>query len=145
VLTFLPKTKLPTMLELFRKSRSHLAVVVNPQDDMLGIVSFEDVLEELVGDIRDEFDIEKGPIYEMSEEMVLVDAEMPLRDLANETNWPLPMDSNTSVGRWCLLQWGRAPQKREELELPEFRLIAEETSAQGLRRVRIIRRGLVAE
>ncbi len=96
-LTFLPKTKLPTMLELFRKSRNHLAVVVDTEDRMLGIVSFEDVLEELVGDIRDEFDIEKGPFYELRENAVLVDAGLPVRDLANETGWP-PADPDDADG-----------------------------------------------
>jgi len=139
-LTFLPKTKLPTMLELFRKSRNHLAVVVDPADDrMLGIVSFEDVLEELVGDIRDEFDIEKGPFYELSEKSVLVDAGLPLRDLANETNWPLPTDTTKTVRQWVLDHFGRAPGKREQIDAEGFRIIAEEVGVQGLKRVRILR------
>jgi CBS domain containing-hemolysin-like protein len=139
VLTFLPKTKLPTMLELFRKSRNHLAVVVNERDEMLGIVSFEDVLEELVGDIRDEFDIEKGPIYEINERMALVDGEMPLRDLAAETSWPLPSDTNMTVAKWCAERWGKVPAVHDQMDVGEFRFIAEDVGAHGLRRVRIIR------
>jgi len=138
-LTFLPRTKLPTMLELFRKSRNHLAVVVDPDDRTLGIVSFEDVLEELVGDIRDEFDIEKGPFYELSEKSALVDASIPLRDLANETNWPLPTDTMQTVRQWAIGCFGRNPAKREQIDAGGFRLIAEEVGVQGLRRVRILR------
>ena len=88
ILTFMAKTRLPAMLELFRRSRNHLAVVLDRDEKLLGLVSFEDVLEELVGDIRDEFDIEKGPIFERSPDAVLVDTDLPLRDLAMETGWP---------------------------------------------------------
>jgi magnesium and cobalt exporter, CNNM family len=139
VLTFLPGTKLPTMLQLFRQSRNHLAVVVNEEDRMIGIVSFEDVLEELVGDIRDEFDVEKGPFFERTENSVLVDADMPLRDLAMEMDWPLPIDTSSSVERWCLDHWGRVPQKGEELQVDGVKIVAEETTKRGLRRVRLTR------
>jgi len=139
VLTFLPKTKLPTMLELFRKSRSHLAIVVDTRDRLLGLVSFEDVLEELVGDIRDEFDIEKGPFYELSENVVLVDAGIAVRDLANETGWPLPTETTQTVRQWAIERYGRPPAKREQVDADGFRLIAEEVGGQGLRRLRLLR------
>jgi CBS domain containing-hemolysin-like protein len=140
VLTFLPETKLPSMLELFRKSRNHFAVVVSRDDKMLGIVSFEDVLEELVGDIRDEFDIEKGPIYERTHTSALVDASLPLRDLAIETGWDLPKDSAETVGRWAQKLWGKIPGEGEILHLKELRLevVAAEVSIRGLRRIRLI-------
>ncbi|MDE1170119.1 MAG: hemolysin family protein [Verrucomicrobium sp.] len=140
VLTFLPKTKLPTMLELFRKSRSHLAVVVDGEDRLVGLVSFEDVLEELVGDIRDEFDIEKGPFYELSENAVLVDAGIPIRDLANETGWTaLPTESAQTVREWAIDRYGRPPAKREQVDVDGLRLIAEDVGGQGLRRLRLLR------
>jgi len=144
-LTFLPKTKLPTMLELFRKSRNHLAVVLDAQDRMTGIVCFEDVLEELVGDIRDEFDIEKGPFYELSESAALVDAGMLLRDLENETGWPLHAKGRETVREWAIARFGHPPAKRAQTDVVEagspvlFRLIAEEVGAQGLRRLRILK------
>jgi CBS domain containing-hemolysin-like protein len=139
ILTFLPGTRLPAMLELFRKSRNHLAIVVDRDDKMLGIVSFEDVLEELVGDIRDEFDIEKGPIYERSENSVLVDGDLPVRDLASETGWSLPVQTTDTVEKWCLEKWGRRPAAGEELKVDGLRIIAEEVSVKRLRRIRFVR------
>jgi CBS domain containing-hemolysin-like protein len=138
-LTFLPKTQLPVMLELFRSSRNHLGIVVDPEDRMVGIVTLEDVLEELVGDIRDEFDIEKGPIFERTEEMALVDAEMPIRDLALDTGWPLPTDTAQTVEEWCLSLWGKRPSKWDTLTVDGFRITVEDASPQRLRRVRIER------
>ena len=84
---------------------------------MLGLVSFEDVLEELVGDIRDEFDIEKGPFFERSKDAVLVDADLPLRDLASETGWPLPTQTTETVEKWALRHWGRVPPTGDQLEI----------------------------
>jgi CBS domain containing-hemolysin-like protein len=139
ILTFLPKTRLPAMLELFRKSRNHLALVLDADEKMIGLVSFEDVLEELVGDIRDEFDIEKGPFYERSAEAVLVDADLPLRDLAVETGWPLPTQTTETVEKWVLRNWGHIPHSGDQLDIENFRLIATEVSLRRIRRVRIIR------
>jgi CBS domain containing-hemolysin-like protein len=138
VLTFTKQTRLPAMLELFKRSRSHLAVVVDEQDKMTGIVSFEDVLEELVGDIRDEFDIEKGPIYARTKDSVLVDADLPVRDLEFETGWGLPTHTTDTVEKWCLKQWGRQPATGEQLRVGTITVVAEEVSPRGLRRVRLL-------
>jgi CBS domain containing-hemolysin-like protein len=139
ILTFTKNTKLPAMLELFRKSRNHMAVVVDANQQVLGLVSFEDVLEELVGDIRDEFDIEKGPFYDRTENAVLVDGELPMRDLATEMGWSfLKSEGAETVEKWCLRQWGRRPAAGSELEIGAIKVIAEDTSASGLRRVRFI-------
>jgi CBS domain containing-hemolysin-like protein len=141
VLTFMAKTKLPAMLELFRRSRNHLALVLNPEEELLGLVSFEDVLEELVGDIRDEFDIEKGPFFERGKNAVLVDAELPLRDLANETGWPLAAETNETVEKWALRQWGgRVPHSGAQLEVGAFQLTATEVGPRRIRRLRLVHR-----
>lgn len=140
ILTFMAKTRLPSMLELFRRSRNHLALVLDSDEKWLGLVSFEDVLEELVGDIRDEFDIEKGPFFERSKEAVLVDADLPLRDLAVETGWPLPIQTTETVEKWALRQWGRLPSPGAEIDVDGFKLVATEVSLRRIRRVRIIRR-----
>ena len=140
ILTFLARTRLPAMLELFRKSRNHLALVLDADEKMIGLVSFEDVLEELVGDIRDEFDIEKGPFFERSTEAVLVDADLPLRDLASETGWPLPTQTIETVEKWALRQWGRVPHTGDYIEIEGFQLIATEVTLRRIRRLRVIRR-----
>jgi len=140
ILTFMAKTRLPAMLELFRKSRNHLALVLDSDEKMIGLVSFEDVLEELVGDIRDEFDIEKGPFYERSKEAVMVDADLPLRDLASETGWPLATHTTETVEKWAVRHWGHVPHTGDQLDLDGFQLIATEVTLRRIRRLRIIRR-----
>jgi CBS domain containing-hemolysin-like protein len=145
ILTFMAKTRLPAMLELFRRSRNHLAVVLDREEKLLGLVSFEDVLEELVGDIRDEFDIEKGPFFERSADAVLVDADLPLRDLAVETGWPLETQTTETVEQWALRHWGHAPQTGATLEIEGgFQLIAAEVGPRRIRRLRVVRRPVPA-
>jgi CBS domain containing-hemolysin-like protein len=142
ILTFLARTRLPAMLELFRKSRNHLALVLDADEKMMGLVSFEDVLEELVGDIRDEFDIEKGPFFERSKEAVLIDADLPLRDLASETGWPLPMATTETVEKWALRHWGHVPHPGDHIDIEGFQLIAAEVTLRRIRRLRVIRKPL---
>jgi CBS domain containing-hemolysin-like protein len=140
ILTFLARTRLPAMLELFRKSRNHLALVLDPDEKLLGLVSFEDVLEELVGDIRDEFDVEKGPFFERSKEAVLVDADLPLRDLASETGWPLPTQTTDTVEKWALREWGHVPHPGDQKKIDGFQLIATEVTLRRIRRLRVVRK-----
>jgi CBS domain containing-hemolysin-like protein len=142
ILTFLAKTRLPAMLELFRKSHNHLALVLDADEKLLGLVSFEDVLEELVGDIRDEFDIEKGPFFERSKEAVLIDADLPLRDLASETGWPLPTQTTETVEKWALRHCGRIPHPGDQIEIDGFELIATEVTLRRIRRLRVIRKSV---
>ncbi len=128
------------MLELFRRSRNHLAVVFDFNEKLMGLVTFEDVLEELVGDIRDEFDIEKGPFYERSADSVLVDAELPLRDLATEMEWPLPTDTTETVEKWALRHFRQQPGTGQSMDVGGFVITAEQLAARRIRRLRIVRK-----
>ncbi len=139
VLTFFPMTPLPTMMELFRSSRRHLAVVIDTNEAMLGIVTFEDVLEEIVGEIRDELDIERGPIFEQTEHSIVVDASLPIRELRAETGWNFEFQPRETVEAWAKRLAGRLLQRDESLRVGEFEITALQTHASGLRRVRITR------
>jgi len=139
VLTFFQKTPLPSMIELFRSSRSHLAVVLDDHDTMVGIVSLEDALEELVGEIRDEFDIEKGPIFEHTEHSIAVDATLPMRELRAETSWNFEFQPRETIERWFLRQAPGPHKANAEIRLGEFLITPLQTHASGIRRARITR------
>ncbi|MBC7930094.1 MAG: CBS domain-containing protein, partial [Rubrivivax sp.] len=78
-LKFALSTPIHTMIEKFRTARSHLAVVLDDKEALAGIVTFEDVLEEIVGDIRDETDIESGPIYDRTAHTITVSGSLTMR------------------------------------------------------------------
>lgn len=139
VLFFDLRTTVPTMIERFRAERSHLAIVRNETGGMAGIVTFEDVLEEIVGDIRDEFDIEHGPIFERTASAIVVSAALTMRELQAETGWPLEWAPRETVGMWLQQRLGVAPRRGDVATAGEYRLTATEVSAERLRRVRVER------
>ncbi|HVZ63990.1 MAG TPA: hemolysin family protein [Lacunisphaera sp.] len=132
-------TPLHTMIERFRSARSHLAVVLDEKKSLAGIVTFEDVLEEIVGDIRDEFDIERGPIYERTDTAITVSGAFTMRELQAETGWPLEWQPRETVATWSMRLFGRLPKRGDTLEAGEYRLNILEANAERPRRVKIER------
>lgn len=139
------RTPLPLMLERFRHARSHLAIVVDSDKKLAGLVTFEDVIEEIVGDIRDEFDLGSGPVFERSERSIVVSGSLTLRELQAETGWPLEWQPRETVAVWFLRTLGRAPKRGESLVIGEYSLTALEVSPERPRRVRIDRLELAAD
>lgn len=142
VVEFELTTPLHTMIERFRQSRSHLAVVLDDKKALAGIVTFEDVLEEIVGDIRDETDIESGPVYERTAHAITVSGALTLRELQAETGWPLEWTPRETVATWTHRHFGRVPKRDERLTVGEYRLHVTEANAERARRVKIERAGL---
>ena len=132
-------TPLYTMIERFRTARSHLAVVLDPEKRLAGIVTFEDVLEEIVGDIRDEFDIEHGPIFERTAQSIVVSGSLTMRELQAETGWPLEWQTRETVASWTARHMGRVPRRGEATTLADYRLTVVEATTERARRVRIER------
>jgi CBS domain containing-hemolysin-like protein len=127
------------MIERFRTARSHLAVVLDDKKALAGIITFEDVLEEIVGDIRDETDIESGPIYERTENAIVVSGSLTLRELQAETGWPLEWQPRDTVAGWALRHFGRLPKRGDTLTVGEYRLDVLEANAERVRRMRVTR------
>lgn len=141
VLMFDLKTTVPTMIEKFRAERSHLAIVRSESGGTAGIVTFEDVLEEIVGDIRDEFDIGNGPVFEHSAHAIVVSPTLTLRELQAETGWPFECSPRETVGAWFLRSFGAGvtPRRGDVVTVGEYQLTATEVNAERLRRVRVER------
>ncbi len=133
------KTPLSVMLERFRHARSHLAIVVDADKKVAGIVTFEDVIEEIVGDIRDEFDLGTGPIFERTERSIVVSGSLTLRELQAETGWPLEWQPRETVSVWFIRNLSRPPRRDESLTVGDYRLTALEVGPERPRRVRIDR------
>lgn len=139
VVKFELTTPLHTMIERFRNSRSHLAVVLDAEQKLAGIITFEDVLEEIVGDIRDEFDIESGPVYERNDYAITVSGTLTMRELQAETGWPLEWQSRDTVAMWTTRHFGRVPKRDDTITVGEYRLTVLEANLERPRRVRIER------
>jgi CBS domain containing-hemolysin-like protein len=133
------KTPVHTMIEMFRNSRVHLAVVLDADLRTAGIVSLEDVLEEIVGDIRDELDIGRGPVFERDETSITVSGRFTMRELQAETGWAFERLPRETVAAWAERTHGRPLRKGESFVTGEFRVTATEVGAETARRVRVER------
>ncbi len=138
-LAFTLTTPIHTMIERFRTARSHLAVVLDDKQALAGLVTFEDVLEEIVGDIRDETDIESGPIYERTAHTITVSATLTMRELQAETGWPLEWTPRETVAAWSHRHFGRVPKRGDHLAVGEYRITILEANAERARRLKIER------
>jgi len=97
------------------------------------------VLEEIVGDIRDEFDIENGPIFKRTANAIMVSGSFTMRELQAETGWPLDWQSHDTVATWALRLFGHVPKRDETYTTGEYQLTIIEANAERARRVRIER------
>ena len=138
-LTFTLKTPIHTMIELFRTSRNHLAVVLDHDQKTAGIVSFEDVLEEIVGDIRDEFDLGRGPVFEHTETAIVVSGLFTMRELQAETGWAFEWQPRETVAAWAERLRGHALRRGETFNVGDYRITATEVSTERPRRIRVER------
>jgi len=145
VITFTLKTPIHTMLELFRSSRNHLALVLDDAGNTAGIVSFEDVLEEIVGDIRDEFDIEHGPIFELNEQFIVVSGALTMRELQAETGWTFEWLPKETVALWTQRQFGGLPKRGDTITVNDYLVTVTDVHAERVRRVKVQRLAPAAE
>jgi Mg2+/Co2+ transporter CorB len=95
---FVPDTRsLDDQLRAFLKRRQHFALVVDEYGTLQGLVTLEDILEEIVGDITDEHDIEGAGITREADGSVIAPGTMTIRDLNRACDWALPDDEATTV------------------------------------------------
>jgi len=138
-LTFTLRTPIHTMIELFRTSRVHLAIVLDAELKTAGIVSFEDVLEEIVGDIRDELDLGHGPVFEHDETSIVVSGLFTMRELQAETGWAFEWQPRETVAAWAERHRGQSLKRGEAFVVGDCRVTATEITAEHPRRIRVER------
>ena len=114
--------KLPEVLAAFRRHRQHLAVVVDEYGGTLGIISMEDVLEQVVGDIWDETDTVEDEVTKKSESEYEIDGDMPISDFLDlmdirEENFDCESET---VGGWTIESFGRFPEAGESFRYADF-------------------------
>ena len=95
---FVPDSRpLPDQLRAFLRRKTHFALVVDEYGEVMGLVTLEDILEEIVGDIADEHDVSVSGVRPQTDGSVTVDGSVPIRDLNRAMEWNLPDDEATTV------------------------------------------------
>jgi putative hemolysin len=135
---FVPETKkADQLLELMQAGRFHLAIVVDEYGGTAGLITIEDLLEELVGDIRDEFDREE-PLHEaLADGAVRVHGRLSMSDLNELLDSDLPDDDWDTVGGLIFNTLGHVPNVGEAVDVDGYRFRVERLQGRRITRVRV--------
>lgn len=119
---FVPETTtLYDQLQYFKIRREHFAIVVDEYGSFMGIVTLEDVLEEIVGDITDEYDKTPLGVKEQTDGSYLVEGTTPIRDLNRQFDWELPDDKAATIAGLLLYETRQIPEVGQVFVLHNFK------------------------
>ncbi len=136
---FVPETKrvAPLMREM-QAQKFHLAIVVDEYGGTAGLVTLEDLIEELVGEIVDEFDVEEPPVIDLGNGEFMVSARLVITEANELTGIDLPSGAWDTVGGLVFSLLGHVPAEGERVEADGHLLVAEKVDDRRIERVRIV-------
>lgn len=129
--------KITELFNEMKKSRNHMAVVLDEYGGTVGIVTIEDVVEEIVGDIEDEYDKEREMIEVIKEDEYIVEGSARLDDISDLIGVNMESEEFDSVGGLVIGELGRIPEAQEEVTIGKIRFVVEEVEKNRIMKVRI--------
>ena len=140
-LIYIPETaRLEKVLQLFLERKLHFAIVVDEYGGTVGMVSLENILEELVGQIQDEFDAEKPLLHQTDDNNWDLDGALPLHELTGLTGQNLAEEGVSTVSGWVTHRLGGFPKMGDSLVLGQFTFRVEEMEDLRVARLKLTRR-----
>jgi putative hemolysin len=138
---FVPETKkVDELLREMQKGKVHIAIVVDEYGGTAGLVTIEDLVEEIVGEIRDEYDVEHELVLPVSENEALMDARIPFEEVRETFGLEVrPTEAYETLGGFVTAQLGRFPRQGESFEAAGARFVVETIEGKRIRRVRVTR------
>ena len=138
---FVPETKrIDALLREFKRRRVHIAIAVDEYGGVSGIACLEDIIEEIVGDLQDEFDDEDKPILSIGEDAWLCDARIALDDLSDTIKSALPSNEFDTLGGLVFNLFGKVPARYEAISWNGFDFIVQAMEGNRITTVKIVRR-----
>jgi CBS domain containing-hemolysin-like protein len=129
--------RLDELLAEFRRTKSHLAVVVDEYGSTAGVVTLEDLLEEIVGEIADEYDLPDDDVFRLDEHRVMANASFAVDEFNERFDTELPTDDVTSLGGLVFTALGRLPRVGEAVEIEGVRFIVRQMDGARVRRLEV--------
>jgi putative hemolysin len=145
--TFVPESKqADELLKELRASKVHMAIVVDEYGGTAGLITFEDLIEEIIGDIQDEYDIhEEAEYIQHGPDNYTVDASISLNDFNNLLDVEISTEDSDTLGGFLFTQLGRVPEVGDRVEHENLTLRIESIEGRRIRKVRVIRKQQQAE
>ena len=121
---FVPDNALLTQqLQIFKEGQSHLACVVDEYGDLQGIITMEDVIEEVFGQIYDEHDYTHNKITKTSQNEYVIDGTVSVRDVNRELGWDLPETEATTIAGFVINEMKRIPNEGEFITIDNLKIV----------------------
>jgi gliding motility-associated protein GldE len=136
---FVPEQKkIDELLREFQEEHIHMAIVVDEYGGVSGLVTLEDVIEEIVGEIQDEYDREQPLYKKIDDRTYLVDGKMPLEELNEKLHMELPQEEDVeTIGGFILSLLGSLPKEKESVVYKNKRFVVEKINRNRILKVRI--------
>jgi len=136
--TFIPEAKkVDELLEEMQSGHVHMAMVVDEYGGIAGLVTLEDIFEEIVGEIQDEYDqSEEAPYLQVGEGEYVFQGRVDLRDFNEVMGSQLPAEETETLGGFIYEQVGRVPASGETLQVGDITLTIEQVTGRRIRKVR---------
>jgi magnesium and cobalt transporter len=136
---FVPESmKLDSLLKEFKHRRVHIAIVVDEYGGVSGIVCMEDIIEEIVGDIQDEFDNEEDDILEIGHNTYLCDARIDIEDLNEYLCKDIPDDKFDTLGGFVFDLFGKIPVRYEKVSYENLDFIIQAVEGHKIKTVKVV-------
>ncbi|MCX7872355.1 MAG: hemolysin family protein [Verrucomicrobiae bacterium] len=132
-----PTCRLEKILQLFLEKKLHMAIVVDEFGGTLGLVTLENVLEELVGQIQDEFDQEKPKLVKTDTDTWELDGTLPLYELSELINNKIEAEDVSTVSGWVTQYLGGFPKPGDTIRLGEFKIEVQSTDGARVDRLKV--------
>lgn len=136
---FVPETKrIDSLLREFKRRHIHIAMAVDEYGGLSGIVCMEDIIEEIVGDIQDEFDNERDDIVSLGKNIWLVDGRENLSDLNEEIGSTFPQEEFDTLGGFVLDLFGKIPVKYEKMTWNNYDFIIQDMDVHRIDMIKVV-------
>lgn len=137
---FVPESKrIDSLLREFKRHHLHIAMAIDEYGGISGIVTMEDIIEEIVGDIQDEFDKEREDIITINENVWLCDARVDLDDLNETIGAQFPNEDFDSLGGFVFDLFGKVPVKYEKSSWNNYDFIVQDMEGHRINVIKVIR------
>jgi len=142
---FVPDTTtLQDQLNAFLRRKAHFAIVVDEYGEVEGLVTLEDIIEEIVGEIADEHDVEMQGVKQEADGSVVVDGFVPIRDLNRALDWSLPDEEATTIAGLVIHEAQMIPEEKQAFTFHGMRFVVLKREKNRITRLRIRPLGDVA-